>query len=82
MSDPAFWDDVDKARDISQKATEAKDAYETYTRLFSRIEALQDILDLAVEEDDESMEGEIQGELDAAGCYRKKGNGNPPERRV
>ncbi len=65
MSDPAFWDDVDKARDISQKATEAKDAYETYTRLFSRIEALQDILDLAVEEDDESMEGEIQGELDA-----------------
>lgn len=33
MSDPTFWDDADKARRISQEATEAKDAYETYTKL-------------------------------------------------
>lgn len=63
MSDPSFWDDADKARKISQEATEAKDAYETYTKLFARAEGLKDILDLAIEEDDQSMEGEIAAEL-------------------
>ena len=63
MSDPSFWDDADKARKISQEATEAKDAYETYTKLFDRAEGLKDILDLAIEEDDQSMEPEIAKEL-------------------
>lgn len=63
MSDPSFWDNAEKARVISQKATEAKDAYETYTKLFSRAEGLKDILDLAIEEDDQSMEPEIAAEL-------------------
>ena len=63
MSDPTFWDDADKARRISQEATEAKDAYETYTKLFERAEGLKDILDLAIEEDDQSMEPEIAKEL-------------------
>ena len=63
MSDPTFWNDADKAREISQKATEAKDAYETYTNLFQRAESLKDILDLAIEEDDQEMEPEIAEEL-------------------
>ena len=63
MSDPTFWDDADKARRISQEATEAKDAYETYSKLFERAEGLKDILDLAIEEDDQSMEPEIAKEL-------------------
>ena len=46
MSYPTFWDDADKAREISQAATEAKDAYDTYTRLFDRAEGLKDLLDL------------------------------------
>ena len=61
--DPTFWDDADKARQVSQEATEAKEAYETYTKLFSRAEGLQDILELAIEEDDQSMEPEIAKEL-------------------
>ena len=64
MSDPTFWDDADKAREISQAATEAKDAYDTYTRLFDRAESLKDLLDLAIEEDDQGMEPEIKAELD------------------
>lgn len=63
MSDPTFWDDAEKARKISQEATEAKEAYETYTKLFERAEGLKDILDLAMEEDDQSMEPEIAKEL-------------------
>ena len=64
MSDPTFWDDADKAREISQAATEANDAYDTYTRLFDRAESLKDLLDLAIEEDDQGMEPEIKAELD------------------
>jgi len=64
MSDPTFWDDADKAREISQKATEAKDAYDTYTRLFDRLENLKELLDMAVEEDDQSMEPELKAEMD------------------
>lgn len=64
MSDPSFWDDADKARKISQEATEAKEAYDTYTRLFDQAEGLQDILDMAIEEDDQSMEDDIAEEIE------------------
>ena len=64
MSDPSFWDDADKARVISQEATEVKEAYDTYTRLFARAEGLQELLDMAIEEDDQAMEPEIKEELD------------------
>lgn len=64
MSDPTFWDDADKARKISQEATEAKEAYDTYTRLFDHAEGLSDILDMAIEEDDQSMEPEIAEEIE------------------
>ena len=64
MSDPSFWDDAEKARKISQEATEAKEAYDTYTRLFAQAEGLQEILDMAIEEDDQSMEPEIREEID------------------
>lgn len=64
MSDPTFWDDADKARKISQEATEAKEAYDTYTRLFDQAEGLEDILDMAIEEDDQSMEPEIAEEIE------------------
>lgn len=64
MSDPGFWDNAEKARKISQEATEAKDAYDTYTRLFDQAEGLKDILDMAIEEDDQSMELEIAAEME------------------
>ena len=67
MSDPSFWDNPDKAREISQKATEAKDTYDTYTRLFAQAGGIQELLDMAIEEDDESMEPEIKAEIDRIG---------------
>lgn len=64
MSDPSFWNDADKAREISQKATQAKEAYDTYTRLFSRGENLKELLDLAIQEDDQEMEEDLRAEFD------------------
>lgn len=64
MSDPSFWNDAERARDISLKATQAKDAYDTYTRLFSRAENLKELLDLAIQEDDQGMEDDLRSEFD------------------
>lgn len=64
MSDPSFWDNPDKAREISQQATEAKDTYDTYTRLFEQAEGIQELLEIAIEEDDQSMEAEIKSEIE------------------
>lgn len=64
MSDPSFWNDANKAKEISQKATQAKEAYDTYTRLFSRAESLKELLDLALQEDDQGMEADLRAEFD------------------
>ena len=60
MSDPTFWDDPDKAREISQEDTQLKNAVESYKQLVSDIEDANVMLEMAIEEDDRSLEGEIK----------------------
>jgi len=60
MSDPTFWDNPDKAREISQEATQLKNSVEGYKQLVSDIEDTSVMLDMAIEEEDTSMEGEIK----------------------
>ena len=60
MSDPTFWDNLDKAREISQEATQLKNAVESYKQLVSDIEDANVMLEMAIEEDDRSLEGEIK----------------------
>ena len=60
MSDPTFWDDPDKAREISQESTQLKNAVESYKQLVSDIEDANVMLEMAIEEDDRSLEGEIK----------------------
>ena len=60
MSDPTFWDDPDKAREISQETTQLKNAVESYKQLVSDIEDANVMLEMAIEEDDCSLEGEIK----------------------
>ena len=60
MSDPTFWDNPDKAREISQEATQLKNAVESYKQLVSDIEDANVMLEMAIEEDDSSMESEIK----------------------
>ena len=50
MSDPTFWDDPDKAREISQEATQLKNAVESYKQLVSDIEDANVMLEMAIEE--------------------------------
>ena len=60
MSDPTFWDDPDMAREISQETTQLKNAVESYKQLVSDIEDANVMLEMAIEEDDRSLEGEIK----------------------
>ena len=60
MSDPTFWGNPDKAREISQEATQLKNAVESYKQLVSDIEDANVMLEMAIEEDDRSLEGEIK----------------------
>ena len=59
MSDPTFWDNPDKAREISQEATQLKNSVEGYKQLVSDIEDASVRLDMAIDDEDTSMAGEI-----------------------
>lgn len=60
MSDPDFWNNPETAREISQEATQLKDSVEGYKALVNQIEDARLILEMALEEDDASMEKELQ----------------------
>ena len=59
MSDPDFWNDPEVARDISQEATQLKDAVEGYKKLVTDVEEAKLMLEMAIDEEDTSMEGEL-----------------------
>ncbi len=65
MSDPEFWNDPDSARDISQEATQLKDAVEGYKQLVTDVEEAKLMLEMAIDEDDASMEKELIAMVDA-----------------
>ena len=65
MSDPEFWNDPDSARDISQEATQLKDAVEGYKQLVTDVEEAKLMLEMAIDEDDVSMEKELTVMVDA-----------------
>ncbi len=60
MSDPDFWNHPDKAKAISQEATNLKTEVEGHKALVQRVQDTLDYLDMAIEEDDTSLEEEIE----------------------
>nr|WP_330382056.1 peptide chain release factor 2 [Thermotalea metallivorans] len=66
-----FWNDPQEAQKVLQQLKNKKDKYEKYRELHQHWEDLKILLDMAMEEEDASMEGEIrkgverlQGEID------------------
>jgi peptide chain release factor 2 len=60
MSDPAFWDDPEKARTISQEATQLKTEVEGHEELVRRAADLMDYLEMAMEDGDTSFTSDIE----------------------
>lgn len=59
-AEPGFWDDMEKSQKILQKTKQLKDKVENYEKLKSSWEDSLVLIDLANEENDESMLPDVQ----------------------
>jgi len=67
MMAPDFWNDQEKAQKVMQETKALKELVETFGHFASRLDDLNVLLELAEEEDDESLEPEL-----AQGCQELK----------
>lgn len=59
MSEQDFWDDNEKAQKILQENKNLKDTVEEFSNLKNSIDDIEVLIELAQEEDDESLEQEV-----------------------
>ena len=64
MEDPGFWDNVAHANKVNQTVKPIEDKLDTITALTSAFDDVSTLIDLAVEEEDDSLSEEIESELD------------------
>lgn len=64
MEEPGFWDDADKASAQMKEVKNLKDMVERADRLKTAWEDMYTLIEMAYEENDESLVAEIQDELD------------------
>jgi peptide chain release factor 2 len=64
MGSPGFWDDMDRATRISAEAHRVEAKLSHYAGLTARAEDIEVMMELAEEENDASMAGEIKEEME------------------
>ncbi|WP_294157378.1 peptide chain release factor 2 [uncultured Selenomonas sp.] len=64
MGEPTFWDDAEEAQKINQELNDVKISVDKYKTLRSKFDDAQALWEMAVEDDDASMEDEISADLD------------------
>lgn len=60
MQEPGFWDDVDRSQEIMKTVKGLKDTVETFESLESEYEDIETMIQMAEEENDDSLIPEIQ----------------------
>ena len=65
MQEPAFWDNPEKANAKTRELKSLKDDIEICNRLTSQVSDIQDLIEMANEENDESMVEDIRSEFAA-----------------
>ncbi len=63
MGEPTFWDNPDNAQKITQELNAMKSGVETYKNLVAKFDDAQLLLEMAIEEGDDSQEGDIAEEI-------------------
>ena len=63
MGEPTFWDNPDAAQKITQELNDVKSGIETYKNLLAKFDDAQILLELALEEQDDSQEADIAAEI-------------------
>ena len=61
-ADPAFWDDSRQAQRKMRELARQKETVDLWRDLQSRASALQELTDLAIEEGDDSLQGQLEQE--------------------
>ena len=64
MGEPTFWDDAEEAQKINQELNDVKISVDKYKNLKTKFEDAQTLWEMAVEDEDESLEDDINGDLD------------------
>jgi peptide chain release factor 2 len=67
MSDPAFWNDAEKAREVIAEANEVKAWTEPWTRLTGKVQDLTELGELLAVEEDAELAEEWEREVEAVG---------------
>ncbi len=63
MGEPTFWDDTEKAQKINQELNDVKISVDKYKALCKKFEDMQVLWEMAVEEEDDSLEPEVASEM-------------------
>lgn len=63
MQEPNFWDDINKAQETTQEAKNLKDRLEKYNNTLIRLEDTEVLIEMSIEEEDESSLDEVKNEL-------------------
>ena len=65
MGEPTFWDDAEAAQKINQELADLKGSVDKYKALREKYDDAATLLEMGLEEKDESMETDVKAELDA-----------------
>ena len=65
MGEPTFWDDTEKAQKINQELNDVKISVDKYKALCKKFEDMQVLWEMAMEEEDDSLEAEVNSEMQA-----------------
>lgn len=65
QTEDGFWDDIETSQKILQKTANLKNKVEKYEKLYAKYEDVLALIELANEEEDESLYDEASGEVDA-----------------
>lgn len=66
MAAPGFWDDPDKAQKVAQEANNLKSEVDTFTSLETKVDDLDTLWKMAMEEKDDTLVSEMESELEGA----------------
>ena len=65
MGEPTFWDDAEQAQKINQELNDVKISVDKYKALCKKFEDMQVLWEMAMEEEDDSLEAEVNSEMQA-----------------
>ncbi len=63
MAEPSFWDDHEQAKNIGQKRMEIINRLDKWEDLYKRLEEMDLMIEMAIEEGDESLEGDLKNDF-------------------